>query len=80
MKIRLCDSCGLEIENRKEFIKACKSIWNPEFKTQQLIHIGDICIECWDKLTENRPIKRPNLSGFKQDVEFLKKKHKEGKI
>jgi hypothetical protein len=49
MKIRLCDSCGEEIGSKNEFIKACKSGWNNKKNT--LIHVGDICMGCWNKIT-----------------------------
>lgn len=57
MKIRLCDGCGLEIENKKEYIKCCKSTWNGN--KQSLDHVGDLCLECWSKTNgeKDRPKK-----------------------
>lgn len=56
MKIRLCDSCGEEIGERNEYVKACKSWWNNNKQT--LNHVGDICVVCWNKITGVKEIKK----------------------
>lgn len=44
MKVRLCDKCKKNIEGK--FIKCCES--EMINKEQRLIHIGDLCLDCWD--------------------------------
>ena len=46
MKIRLCDRCKEKITG--VYIKCCRS--EIENKKQILIHIGDLCISCWENI------------------------------
>ena len=51
MKLRLCDACKGKIEGK--FIKCCESYMeevNKGYKVQRLNHIGDLCLECWEKI------------------------------
>ena len=50
MKVRTCDFCGKEIENKSTYYKVCKAVWNTsnKYPSYSLIHSGDLCSGCWE--------------------------------
>lgn len=78
MKIRLCDGCGQEIKAKEKFIKCSESYM--ENKYQKLNHIGDLCLKCWNKISEKkgaRPRTIPkNEEELQERLRLMEESHK----